>query len=123
LWVRAVRAGVAVRAGQGASPGAGGAGAAAEGARVLIGDDKVRETTEKLLATCSEHDGELAEIDEVFVMVAVSYGPVDDTGEREATDFLYRCTSARPHVQLGMVEQARRAIEHTLERENREGGE
>lgn len=77
---------------------------------MLLGRDKL-EAEVAALADRIEEDSEdeLAEIDEVFIVAAVHYGRTDD-GNGEVGALFYRCSSARTYVQIGLVEQARRAI-------------
>jgi hypothetical protein len=85
---------------------------------LIVGAEKLTETIEKLLERIAADDedgsGELAEVDEVFVVVAIHYGSAGDNPDAEVGNLYYRCTSARVHVQLGMVEHARRAIDASI---------
>jgi hypothetical protein len=77
---------------------------------MLVGADKLTESVEKILANIERNDqDELVEIDEVFIIVAVHYGsdPIEDT---ETGELFYRCTSARYHVQRGLIEQTIMAL-------------
>lgn len=84
---------------------------------MIIGDDKILETAQKVLDNISDQD-ELVEIDEVFVIVAVHYGTLDNDEDAEVGELFYRCTSARQHVQFGLLVQANRAVEETIRTEN-----
>jgi hypothetical protein len=64
------------------------------------------------------HD-DLAEIDEVMIVVAVHRGSTDD-GTGEIGQFFYGCSSARYHTQLGMVAQLQRAVDANHAEGNRE---
>ena len=84
---------------------------------MIIGSEKVQETANQVLERLDEDD-ELVEVDEVFVIVAVHYGTPDPDEEAESGSLFYRCTSARQHVQFGLLEQAHRAIEEVLRKTN-----
>lgn len=84
---------------------------------MIVGEEKVHETVEKALKKLDEED-ELVEVDEVFLIVAVHYGTPDPEKGAETGSLFYRCTSARIHVQYGLLEYARRAIDETIEKEN-----
>jgi hypothetical protein len=82
---------------------------------MIVGSEQIAETAAKVLeAIGRDAADELVEVDEVFVIVAVHYGAVEGEDAETGSAF-YRCTSARVHVQLGLVEQARRAIDATVE--------
>ena len=84
---------------------------------MIIGDEKIREVAEKVLDRLND-DNELIEVDEVFLIVAVHYGAADLDEDAEVGELFYRCSSARQHVQFGLLEQARRAVEEVLRNEN-----
>lgn len=78
---------------------------------MITGADELREAFEGLLANIerSTEDGELIEVDDAIIVVHVNYGAVDDEGSEGGSTF-YRSTSAKPHVQLGLIERGRSAI-------------
>jgi hypothetical protein len=84
---------------------------------MIVGNEKVLETAQKVLDNIDETD-ELCEIDEVFVIVAVHYGTLDSDEDAEVGELFYRCTSARQHVQFGLLMQAHRAVEDVIRNEN-----
>jgi hypothetical protein len=77
---------------------------------VVVGGEKITDTAALLRDQIGEgEEGELVEIDEVFVLVAAHYG--DDPEEESATgELFYRCTSARTHVQMGLLTHAFEAV-------------
>ena len=77
---------------------------------MIVGGEKVTETAAMLLAKL-DADGELVEVDEVLVLVAVHYGAAEGEDEAEAGSLFYRCTSARYHVQAGLLAQGVRAVD------------
>lgn len=82
---------------------------------MIVGAERIAETAAKVLAAIErDGDDELAEVDEVLVIVAMHYGAADGEDAETGCAF-YRCTSARVHVQLGLVEQLRRAIDLNVE--------
>jgi len=85
------------------------------GLLLIAGADRIAEHARKVLGAIelATADGDLAEIDEVLVVVAVHYGAVEGEDADYETMF-YRCSSARIHVQLGLLEQARRAIDRNV---------
>ena len=78
---------------------------------MIVGGEKITESAAKLLANLERDEGaggELVEVDEVFVIAVVHYGDPDENSS--AGSLFYRCTSARYHVQLGVLEHARDAV-------------
>jgi len=83
---------------------------------MIVGKEKIHETVGFVLDQLDETD-ELAEVDEVFLIVAVHYGS-DPEEDSEEGQLYYRCTSARIHTQYGLLKQADRAIEETIRKMN-----
>lgn len=75
---------------------------------MIVGEEQIGDTAARVLANI-ERNGpdELIEVDEVMVIVVVSYGEDEDS----ATGSLwYACTSARHHVQRGILVHANEAV-------------
>jgi hypothetical protein len=83
---------------------------------MIIGEEKILETAQKVLDRINETNDsdDLVEIDEVFIIVAVHYGADEVEEDAEVGELYYRCTSARQHVQFGLLFQATRAVEGVI---------
>ncbi len=76
---------------------------------MIVGGEKLVESAEAILANIEKSDGdELVEIDEVFVIAVVHYGDPDENSS--SGSLFFRCTSARYHVQLGILAHAENAM-------------
>lgn len=81
---------------------------------MLVGGEKIHDLAVKILHSLENvNPDELVEVDEVMIVVATHYGSDLETGT-EAGNLFYRCTSARIHVQYGLLEHARRAVDHNI---------
>jgi hypothetical protein len=77
---------------------------------MIVGGEKITETAAKLRAIVeADSENELVEIDDAFVIAVVHYGDPDD--EHSSSSLFYRCTSARYHIQLGILEHTRNAVD------------
>lgn len=76
---------------------------------MLIGEEKIRENAEKIIENMSKEE-ELIEIEDVMIIAVVHYG-VDSVEETETGSLFYRCSTGRYHIQLGLLENTKRAID------------
>lgn len=77
---------------------------------MIVGGEKITESAEALLANIEKDDeNELVEIDEVLIIAVVHYGDPDENSS--SGSLFYRCTSARYHIQLGILAHAKNAID------------
>lgn len=81
---------------------------------MLIGEEKITERVEKIIANINKDENELIEIDDVMVIVVVHYGS-DLVEETETGSLFYSCSTGRYHVQRGLLEQAIRAVNYNQE--------
>lgn len=76
---------------------------------MIVGAEKIPECVEEIIATIERSDpDELVEIEEVMVIAVVRYEDPDENSS--AGSLFYRCTSARYHVQLGILEHAHEGV-------------
>lgn len=77
---------------------------------MLSNGDLVTETAGRLVTNISEStDEDLAEVDDLIVIAAVHYGTAED-GNADVSSTFYAASSGMVHRQLGLLEEARRAI-------------
>jgi hypothetical protein len=75
---------------------------------MLLNSDAIIQTSKDLLKAIEEDsDSEMAEVDDVMIIVHINYGEVEN-GEKGST--FYRCSSAKPHIQHGLLVEAKRAV-------------
>jgi hypothetical protein len=82
---------------------------------MIIGGEKIEDVVTRTLDNIAMDNNadELAEVDEVMIVVVVHRGSSEDM-QGEIGQLFYSCSSARYHVQLGLVAQLARAVDSNL---------
>lgn len=79
---------------------------------MIIDGEKITELASNLLndIDCDNNNNKLIEIDDVFIIAVVHYGNPDEYSS--CGSLFYRCSSAKHHVQLGILSNAKEAVKN-----------